>query len=99
MSRDHGLARVYGICEDLDGELGPLAAILPEGQLRSLVCDVLGRASALQWYAVSRLGGIPDGDGDVRPAGDEEDGEVDWDAVMATANFGTRASANGAPRP
>ena len=53
-----GLARLYAICADADAELGSLAAELDSGQLRSLVTEV----SAIQWYAVKRLGGIPGGD-------------------------------------
>lgn len=59
-----GLARLYAVCEDADAELGGLAAELEAGQLRSLVTDVLGALSALQWYAVKRLGGIPGQDDD-----------------------------------
>lgn len=65
------LARLYAVCEDADAELGGLAAELEAGQLRSLVTDVLGALSALQWYAVKRLGGIPGHDPDEdSPQGD-----------------------------
>lgn len=64
------LARLYAVCEDADAELGGLAAELEAGQLRSLVTDVLGTLSALQWYAVKRLGGIP-GHEDEPPGGDD----------------------------
>ena len=58
------LTRLYAVCEDADAALGSLAAELGSGQLRSLVTDALGKLSALQWYAVKRLGGIPDRDDD-----------------------------------
>lgn len=93
------LARLYAICEDADAELGSLAAELDAGQLRSLVTDTLGKLSALQWYAVKRLGGIPGlPGGDDAEAGDGDrrhhDGDrhhhgdgIDWAALYAMADL------------
>jgi hypothetical protein len=80
-----GLARLYAVCEDADAELGSLAADLASGQLRSLVADALGRLSALQWYAVRRLGGVPGHEG--------EPGAIDWAELWALADGGRSGAA------
>lgn len=77
------LGRLYALCEDADAELGGLAAELEAGQLRSLVTDVLGALSALQWYAVKRLGGIP-GHEDEPPA-DEPGTGTPWPELWSMA--------------
>jgi hypothetical protein len=65
---ERALAHVYAACEDASQELGPLAAELNDGQLRSLLTSVLGAMSAAQWYALKRLGGhIPGHEGDEPP--------------------------------
>jgi hypothetical protein len=69
---EQGLQRLYAVCADLDAELGSLAAELSAGQLRSLVTSVLGASSALQWYAVRRLGGLPEGDDGHQPGRDDD---------------------------
>jgi hypothetical protein len=85
---ERALARVYAICEDTDQELGTLAAELTGGQLRSLLADVCGALSVLQWYAVKRLGGIPDRDDAPQETGrssSHPDG-IDWPALYAMAD-------------
>jgi hypothetical protein len=79
------LERLYALCEDADAELGSLAAELGSGQLRSLVTDALGKLSAIQWYAVKRLGGIPGGEPSVeaRPGSDG----IDWAALYEMADL------------
>jgi hypothetical protein len=80
------LERLYALCEDADAELGSLAAELAGGQLRSLVTDALGRLSAIQWYAVKRLGGIPGGD---EPGAEARTGSggIDWAALYEMADL------------
>jgi hypothetical protein len=84
---ERALARVYAICEDTDAELGTLAAELNGGQFRSLITDVLGKLSALQWYAVKRLGGIPGRDnGDAPPEAGQAGEGIDMAALYDMAD-------------
>jgi hypothetical protein len=86
----NGLKELYAAIEDFCAEIGPVAAELSSGQLRSLVTDLLGKASAVQWYCARRLGGIPgrDDDGDAPP--DTEAGKpgngIDMAALYAMAD-------------
>jgi hypothetical protein len=81
------LGRLYAICEDADAELGSLAAELDSGQLRSLVTDALGKLSAIQWYAVKRLGGLPESAGEYKDT-DAPGDEIDWTALWEMASPG-----------
>ena len=94
---ERDLARVYAVCEDVDADLGPLAAELSGGQLRPLVTDVLGKLSAIQWYCARRLGGIPGRDGDGAPPQAETgqpDG-IDMATLHAMANHSATVPEDG----